>query len=625
MINRYLHHRWFPIVDLSLALLAGLLWLKGGAVLGGAALVLALLPWAMRAASQEPLFARTPLDWPMLLFLLTAVMGLWTAFQMEAAVEKFGIVLGAIFIFYALAGQSRRDVWLVSALFGFVGAAFSLYFLLTNNWGAQTADYFGPIRSVGLLVMRVRPSLPLPIFHPNIIAGILAVLLPFPLASLWYVWQKGNLKWTVLNGLAAAAMLVGLLMTGSISAWFALAAGFSIWLWWLLSGWLEKRLSRPQTAVFLSGLLLGGLVGIGAILLLLPQIASLSGSVAQRLDLGRQTLYLIDDFSITGSGLASFPALYSEYIRVVPFFFVLYSNLFLDVWLELSLLGLLALLLLIGISFWLLLTSRIPPAAAGDAAGQASKRNRKWSRRELYLFRWAAFISLFVLTLHGLTDDALFGGQGTPFLFVPMGMVVLVSRKESRYRRKLTFSRRKVIGVVTAVSLLLVFAFALRRPLLARWYANSGAAEMARIDLSIWPTNEWSASWSVFPYEGAVEKFNRALIYNPQNRTAHQRLGMIWMDAREFDKAVSHLEIAYQLSPEHRGIQKTLGYSYVWQGDYAGASAVLSNIPERLMEMQGYKQWWSAHQQPDLSAKAGQMAANLRQSVTPPPLPPTNH
>ncbi len=619
MLRSIVFNRWFPFVDLGLALLAGALWMKGGARFGWVILILALLPWGMRVTVHQPAFRRTRLDWPLLLFLLTAVLGMWTAVNFGMAAEKFWLIVGSIILFYALAGQSRRDVWLVAAVLGVVAAGIAGYFLLTNDWGAPTADYFGPIRSVGLLLMRVRPSLPLPIFHPNKVAGMLVILIPFILASALYTWQKRYLNWLLLALACGGLASLGLLLTGSIGAWLALAAGLAIWLFWEVSGFVSRKVAGSQTAVFLALLVGGGVLGILVIGLAVGRVTAVNQSLAQRYDLARQTMVLIDDFSLIGGGLGSFPPLYSEYIRVIPFFFVLYSNLFLDVWLELSLLGLLILLALIGLSFWLLYTSRIGSSegqpTAAEKRGKQHKQRKPWSRRELYLFRWAAFVSILVMALHGLTDDALYGGQGTPFLFLGMGMAVVVSRRRSRSKSGITWTQRKFFAGGMAVLAVLVLVLLFHRPLLARWYANVGAGQMARVDLAVWPSNNWGGFRSGAAYETAVQHFNQALAYDPDNRTAHHRLGLIAMETGDFSTAVFHLKTARRLSPTHRGVRKSLGYSYVWLGEFDQALDILTPISELPMEMAGYQDWWANHKQSELSDNAGEMGAIFIENV----------
>jgi hypothetical protein len=81
---------------------------------------------------------------------------------------------------------------------------------------------------------------------------------------------------------------------------------------------------------------------------------------------------------------------------------------------------------------------------------------------------------------------------------------------------------------------------------------------------------------------------------------------------RDYDTAVSHLELAYGLDRDHRGIAKVLGYSYVWAGDLEAASVLLAEVPEATNEMDVYTWWWDAQGREDLASRAEQMTAVLR-------------
>ncbi|MEZ4593090.1 MAG: hypothetical protein R3D55_18405, partial [Chloroflexota bacterium] len=98
---------------------------------------------------------------------------------------------------------------------------------------------------------------------------------------------------------------------------------------------------------------------------------------------------------------------------------------------------------------------------------------------------------------------------------------------------------------------------------------------------------------------------------NPANRTAHHRLGLLAMLAREYDTAVAHLQTAHAVTPEYRGIVKPLGYSYVWLGAYDQAAPLLATIPEAQVEMTVYTSWWQDQERPDLASQATSMVAIL--------------
>jgi len=337
--------RWFPIVDLFLAAAAGLLWYGSGGKLGALVLTIALIPWGIRLLAGRFPVKRTPLDAPMLLFLLTAVVGTFTAYDREMALGKFWVLLGAILIYYALAAQSRRDVWLIAGAMGPLAAALALYFVLTNNWQLWPAE-IGVLNQFGLALMTIRPTLPLPVLHPNTLGGMMALLLPFVVAFWLYARRIRRIRLMNFTAVCGIIAVGGLFLTSSIGAWLALAISLGIWYLWEASPQISRRTGVSRRTVFgvlaLTGLL-GGFLVVGLLLM---------DDAAARLELIRQSLRLVADFPITGSGLATFPALYAQYIQVTPFFFAAYSNLFVDVWLELGLLGLLSLLFVWGFSLW---------------------------------------------------------------------------------------------------------------------------------------------------------------------------------------------------------------------------------------------------------------------------------
>jgi tetratricopeptide (TPR) repeat protein len=320
-----------------------------------------------------------------------------------------------------------------------------------------------------------------------------------------------------------------------------------------------------------------------------------------RLDLARNTLDLIADFPFTGGGLGAFAGLYSRYIMALSVFLFSYShNLFLDVALEQGVFGFLALMSILGGSAWLLIARSQHAPEGGEG-----------------LLRWAIFASLVVVSLHGLIDDALYANRGTPLLFLLAGMAVAVAHPSPQkdegndgvLGHALTRSwktRATALAVVAALATAsAVYAF--RQSLLANGYANLGAARMARVELAGWhdeAINEFGAQG----LDPAAAWFHQALGWNPGNRTAHHRLGLIALRQRDFQTAAAHLQAAHRSDVEHRGVRKVLGYTYVWLGQLDRARTLLASIPEAETDMGVYAWWWGTQGRDDLASQAEQMA-----------------
>ncbi|MAT99377.1 MAG: hypothetical protein CL608_19735 [Anaerolineaceae bacterium] len=618
--------RWFPVVNVTLATGAATLWYLAPGRIGWPLLVAILVPWILRIAAGHFPFRRSRFDGWLLIFGITAVIGTFTAYNNEAAAGKFWILFGAMAVYFAIATVSRRDTWLLAGATGPVGAMLAIYFVLSNNWQQWPADI--PLfNRIGSLWMSIRPSLPLPVLHPNTLGGMMALLLPFTLAFGIYAWRKRHIRWVQLAIVSGAVTAGGLLFTSSIGAWLALALGLGCWFTWEASGRLRKKLPFSQKVIF--GGAMAVILLLGFVLLRFVLGAGLGQEdSATRLGLAQQTLFLIEDFALTGSGLATFPALYAQYIRVTPAFFAAYSNFYLDIWLEQGLLAVVAMLVMLGSSFWLLFKrsafkAKKPNKEDMPGTGEIIETNGRRKKRkkllpeEMVLFQWAAFVSLVVMALHGLIDDALYGDQASPLLFFAPAMVILVTRrrKSAAVVPAAVRWRRWGLGVgVTAVLLIGLFV-GFRQKVQAQWYANWGALRLARVELRGWPTNQWETNTELARFDTAVTLFEQALNVDPENRTANQRLGMIAMVGRDYETAVTHLEQAEATALTHRGVAKSLGYSYVWRGQFDEAVKTLAVIPESRVEMAVYSGWWERQNRLDLAGKASEMVTILENAT----------
>jgi len=517
----------------------------------------------MRAAAGRFPFRRTWFDLPLLIFLLTAAVGVWAAYDHDRAWAKFWVIVSAVVLYYALVSQPVENLWLVAGLASLCGVFISAYFLLTHDWQALPAD-IGALNRVGLWWMSFRPALPLRPIHPNIAGGLMAMLLPFPIAIALRAWHRPRISLGAFALITGGLISVGLLMTSSRAAWFALAAALGVWLLWGASGLAAQRMRRSRNLVFSVALLCvcipaamyalnypGGLVALAN---KLPGLAS----GTSRLDLARYTFHLIGDFPFTGGGLGTFAGLYSRYVMIIPVFLFSYShNFLLDVALEQGVFGFLALVAVMLGSAWLL------------AAQIFQKRDLA---ADVSFLTWAVAAGLIVVGLHGLLDDALYGNGGTPLLFLLAGMTVAVTRPVSdaarptptralRARSWKTIGGAAVVAaVVVAIPLGLFY-----KPALASWYANLGAVEMARIELAEW--RDGAVNDPGTPDLSLAEGLlNRALQMNSGNRIANHRLGLMAMQQSDFTAAAARLEAAHASDQGNRGLNKALGHDYVWLG-----------------------------------------------------------
>jgi hypothetical protein len=605
-MGRVLVSRWFQLLDLVLVLVSGAIWYLWPQA-GWWPLLIVLVPWIVRLLAGRFPFKRTVFDLPLAIFLVTAGVGVWAAYQREAAWAKFWIILGAVFLFYALANQSKDNLWPIAGFLGLSGAMLAVYFALTNDWQAQAHD-LKILHGLTRQWMSLRPALRLPALPPNIAGGILALLLPFPLALGLRAWASQ--KWvSVLASIGIfGIILVGLVLTSSRGAWLASAAALGIWLAWGVSGLIASRLRQPRNKFFFLILISTGTLlllvilanpgGIGGLVNWLPGISNFGS----RSSLARSALSLVVDFPITGGGLRSFPGLYSQYIRITPFFLFAYShNFYLDVALEQGVFGWLAMVTVLLGTAWLLV---------GHLRAERDRVDFHW-------LGWAVLAGLITVCLHGLIDDALYGGKGTPLLFLLAGIAFSLSRPgpvnepgvaletgNGRSEPGGWRDRRWKLAGVAIFGVALVALLGWRPAVLAQWYANLGAVQMARVELADWPMRKWNESSDTSALNQVTNLFDRALSFNPNNKTAHHRLGLIALQARDYTTAEAHLRRAYLSDPGNFGLIKALGYSCVWSGQIVDGVNFLEKIPEAEHELKIYVNWWKQLGRADLSDKA---------------------
>jgi O-antigen ligase len=438
---------WFATLDLACALTACGLWFLAPAWLPWTLpLSLALVPWILRLLFSGRLTRRTPFDWPLALFLVTAVVAVWAAYDRTAAWQKFWLIVGAILLFYALAnaralwprqGPAAADwrLWGIAAL----AALLSLYFMATHDWSRPAS--VTAVEPLGRWLQQRLPDLPGHRFNPNIAGGILAAVVPYVVAL---GLSAGRLarrpRWGQLVALLLLSLiLLGLLLTASRGAWLALAAAAALFSLWQLSGWLSSRGSRlpPQTVTFALSLLFCLALSLllwrfwpdGRVWLLETGRSFLQSDL-NRLALWRGGLVLASDYPFTGGGLDSFMMLYSTYSLMLHVGHSFHAhNLYLDVALEQGV----AALLLLG-WLWLLLTAAVVrwlnrPARSAEQDGTEP--------RLVYpAALGAAALSLLIMLLHGLVDDPFYGSRALVFLFVPLAFAVPRPPRRRAVRRR---------------------------------------------------------------------------------------------------------------------------------------------------------------------------------------------
>jgi hypothetical protein len=594
-VSRIVEDQRFALVDLFLVLVCGAVWMLKPE-LGFWFLCIALLPPVVRALSGMRPFQKTKLDVFVLLFLITAVIGYWASYDPEAAWGKLWRLLIAVLLYYALCAQPKENLGWVSLVFFLVGVGVSLQFFLTYDF-IHAPRKLDIVNVIGRWIAESRPSSGWTSPHPNYVAGIAAISIPFGIYPILELANKKQKSIITFGGIfiGLLILLFTIFMATSRGIWMAILAAAGVWLMWRIAPMVRINFQLAKGAWFPSAVLI--YLCLIAILLYAGP-ANLSGSISDdsygtgtRAELAERGLSLLRDFPITGGGLDSFPGLYSHYILGIPFFNVPNShNTFLDVAIEQGIAGGLAFLIIYLASVWF--------AARGVIQSQT---------RELQLFNQMILFALVIAVVHGLVDDYLYNGNGAMLAFFLAGVSVMPKHDEKPAARPASkrWDRQTVI-LITLIGISLTALLFLNR-IFSVWYANLGAVQMAKTELADFPNAGWHGIEIVPLLQQADASLHSSLKSDPESLTANHRLGLVSMLHQDFSQAVAYLEVAHQQAIHHRGITKALGYCYVWLGEWDKAQALLTDIPEAKEELDVYTWWWENQGRKDLSARAVEM------------------
>jgi len=567
--------------------------------LGGWPLLLAVVPWLGTPLTGSKRVRRSPLDIPLALFGLTAIVGALLAYDRAAAWNKAWLILCGVVLCLAISRQPREYLWPIAGGCAALAGVLAITFLLTRFAAAVALRGAGVWQWWSATVDMLLGGQ-----AANAVQGILTSLLAFPIVVAMHAFRHPRARRGILAGMASVVTVVGLASTGTMSALWSLLGGcglacaFGLGLMW--------RSRRRSAVAFLAIAALGVLMvaGIGIARWDHWRGSGASGAlpglrdVVSRIEIGRQSSFLIRDYFWTGAGLASFPGNYSQYIMMVPVFSQDSShNAYVDVALEQGMFGLVALVWVWAASIHLLTRPRTADGADSLLVG-------------------ATLSGLLLVALHGLAEDALYGTRAVPFLFLMPGFAAALDGRRSECGNEAASPRparsagNRNRWLLAAVAIALI-AVGFGGPIASSVQSNLGALAMAQQQLTSWPTGEWDDDRDVATLRGAEAWFAKALASNADNPSAHYRLGLIDMLQRDFTGAVEHLSLAAQRYPRHRGVMKSQGFALCWAGFPDEAAQLLAAIPEARRELETYVWWWGNQGRFDLADRARQLAARL--------------
>jgi O-antigen ligase len=524
------------------------------------------------------------LDLPLALFLLSAIVGVCPAYDRGQCWPTL-IALAAGFLLYLLISRTAvsHGGWYVSALILIAaGLLLSLYFVTQYDHLGYDEE-LGPISGLGTLIGRIVPPFAFWDPQPNGVATFLGgiIFLAAALALTQKQWGR-----RIVGGVGVGLMALALVMSGSRGAWLAVAVVTALW---LALHWRLARVFAVVVGILALGLIVYVIVrGDITVLGDVPVAGRLLGALflrPDRLDVYRNSVYLIQDLPLTGIGLGEqFAMVYARYALLIQYPFLTYShNLYLEVWLEQGLLGVVALL-------WLM-----------AALYQAARTHAGPGSDLLFQSTWLGITAAFV---HGVTDARQYSDLWCwlPF-FALLGLNggILLRGATGVHRRRGWLFPAGVVG-----AFLLIVAVALF-PWPASYHVDQGCVLQARADLAPSLNDEQRAALR----QQAIDHYRCAVQIDPDNRTARQRLGLMLVEAARFGEGVEHLEIAWQADPGNTTTRKALGLAYVWVGELERAQPLLQDVPDIVEELNVWGWWRGTQQQMEQSLNAYRMSLLL--------------
>ena len=195
----------------------------------------------LRGLRTGCLFPKNGLEVPLLLFISSAAIATWIAFDRPTAALQFARILAGCTLFYTVIDSSQNVRHWIAALIVLAAVGLAIYWPIQHDFTTQPAK-FEPVTQLGLWINSHLPEVDFSFLtghaiHPNVAAGTLLLAIPFGV-YLSSVWRRAGR--TVPAFLSFGATLIitgGLLMTGSRGAWLGLVGAS------LIAGlvWIQRR------------------------------------------------------------------------------------------------------------------------------------------------------------------------------------------------------------------------------------------------------------------------------------------------------------------------------------------------------------------------------------------------
>lgn len=492
-----------------------------------------------------------PIDMCMIVFAISAVFGIFTAYDqtLSTPIGLTVLISVALYFITAYLAVTWEIVYSVSAVLMAAGTAVALFFI--TQYGHQNypgmPDFILRIGQITTILPDSGATM-----HPNSAATFLEGIIPVGL-FLAVTARKPGLRplWIILT----LIMVYAVFISDSRGAWIGLAIAVILGV-----ATFSRRFALITGAVI-------ALVIVGMLVIGVERLSFMQSALAwanTRYELYRNSLYVIGDYAITGVGLGDvFALIYSHYGLLIRVPFLTYThNLPLAVWFGQGILGLIAFVGIV-VTFGLYVRHVLLLSAP----------------RRLFLGTWLGVAATFA---HGLFDARQYAEAYwmMPVVFVLIGLSAALGRlaliDASRRSREVNADFVPMalpIGAVVVTAIAGVIFFPQLR---AIWATNQGALDETRAELAA----ELDDIRRTSLYENALKQYQTALSFDPNWPNANRRLGNLDVKLAHYADAVPLLESAYTVEGDNPATVKGLGLAYTWTGRTDDAAEILDNLPQ---------------------------------------------
>jgi len=310
---------------------ASFIWLS----LLPAAVITAAVFWPLRWLATGRFTKRTPADWGVIVLMVMVLVTLWASALPTKTIPQVYRILTGIGFYYTIVNWCNNPKRLRFLLLGMTLAVslLAIFAAVSVQWPV------GKLAFISGQLYQQFSVLVSDTVHPNVLAGSLVLMLPIPLAGLFFAGGKMGWPERIIYGEAILVSLAVLALTQSRGAWMALGAVLLSliilrWRW----GWL---ILLPVIILALAAI---NQLGIPRILEMAFSSGAISGWDGRR-EIWSRAIYMIQDFPFTGIGMGSFgevaDALY-PFFSYSPGAIPHAHNLFLQIGVDLGIPGLIA-------------------------------------------------------------------------------------------------------------------------------------------------------------------------------------------------------------------------------------------------------------------------------------------